>query len=346
MASNDVSTTRRNRFWLYAPFTLLILIAIAWSAGWFVVRDRAVAAIDRFLAVEAAAGRQWTCVDRSVSGYPFRIEVSCKTVAVRRGPVTASASRLLAVAQVYKPRHVITSLEGPFRLSDDTVSVTGAWDLLETSFHGVQGGFQRASLVTERPRIEIAGVAPDLLRLESEHLEAHLRPNPRRPAEKAYDVALSTLGTRLPLLDQLVGGSEAADLAVDLTATVAEGFRGRPIAQELERWRQANGKLEILMLSLSKGTSRLQAKGDLQLDELHRLEGELNVAAAGLTGLISRLTGNRSSGALLGAILGQAPEPGAGTANGLTPLPPLRLENGRVLLGPFAIPNLRLPPLY
>src|SRR6185437_2528114 len=108
MASNDVSTTRRNRFWLYAPFTLLILIAIAWSAGWFVVRDRAVAAIDRFLAVEAAAGRQWTCADRSVSGYPFRIEVSCETVTVRRGPVTASAGRLLAVAQVYKPRHIIT----------------------------------------------------------------------------------------------------------------------------------------------------------------------------------------------------------------------------------------------
>jgi hypothetical protein len=344
MANDDVTAAQHSRFWLYAPLALLALVAIAWSAGWLLVRDRALAAIDGFLAVEAAAGRQWTCTDRSVGGYPFRIELSCAAVTVQRGPVTASAGRLLSVAQVYQPRHVITTLEGPLRLSDGDVAVTGTWNLLEMSIRGAQGGFQRASLVTERPRFEIAGVAPDPLRLESEHLEAHLRPNPVRRDEKAYDAALSTVGARLPFLDQWLGGGEATNFQVDLTATQAESFRGRLVVPEIDRWRAANGQLEIVMLSLSKGTNRLEAKGTLQLDEMHRVAGELNVAAAGLDRLISRLTGNRSSGALLGAFLGQAPD--SGTASGLTPMPPLRLENGRVLLGPFAIPNLRLPPLY
>ena len=30
----------------------------------------------------------------------------------------------------------------------------------------------------------------------------------------------------------------------------------------------------------------------------------------------------------------------------LKPLPPLRLAEGRLMLGPFPIPNVQLPPLY
>jgi hypothetical protein len=36
--------------------------------------------------------------------------------------------------------------------------------------------------------------------------------------------------------------------------------------------------------------------------------------------------------------------PGAGTK--LTPLMPLRLEDGRVSFGPFVVPGIRLAPLY
>ncbi len=83
-------------------------------------------------------------------------------------------------------------------------------------------------------------------------------------------------------------------------------------------------------------------------DALRRPAGQLNVAAAGLDGLINNLTGNRMGGNLLGALLGQAPRPQgqAAGSNGLSNLPPFRIEDGRVLFGPFAVPNLRLPPLY
>ena len=66
-----------------------------------------------------------------------------------------------------------------------------------------------------------------------------------------------------------------------------------------------------------------------------------------LDDLIANLTGNRSGG-LLGALLGQAAKaqnPGAGP-QALAPLPPVRLDNGRVALGPFTVPNARLPALY
>ena len=37
---------RRSRFWLYTPFVLLLLLAIAWSIAWFVIRSRTTEALD------------------------------------------------------------------------------------------------------------------------------------------------------------------------------------------------------------------------------------------------------------------------------------------------------------
>ena len=66
------------------------------------------------------------------------------------------------------------------------------------------------------------------------------------------------------------------------TATQAKGFSGRPVLEEIERWRAAQGRLDILQFSLTKGGNRIEAKGELTLDELHRPAGQLQIAAAGL----------------------------------------------------------------
>ncbi len=90
---------RRSRFWPYTPFVLLLLLAIAWSIAWVVIRNRTAEALDGWIAAEARAGREWTCGDRSIVGYPFRIEVVCNTLDLKRGAVTASFGRTEAVAR-------------------------------------------------------------------------------------------------------------------------------------------------------------------------------------------------------------------------------------------------------
>ena len=103
---------RRSRFWLFAP--LLVVVAVGWSIAWAVLRQRTADGLDAWLADEAAAGRQWTCADRSVGGYPFRLEVSCRTLTFRRGEATAEFGSLLTVAQVDRPGHVaLGALLGP-----------------------------------------------------------------------------------------------------------------------------------------------------------------------------------------------------------------------------------------
>jgi hypothetical protein len=347
MADATAPTARHSRFWLYTPFVLLGLVAVAWSLAWVAIRDRIGEGLDQWLAAERQAGRQWTCRDRTVGGYPFRIQVTCAALSLERGDVKASFGRVTSVAQVYQPRHVITEIDGPLRLTDGQIVAEGTWRLLETSVRGAGEGFQRASLIAEAPRLRVTGAGPTELDVSSERVEAHLRPSPAGRQEGAYDAAVTALGAKVPALDALMGGAEPANLQIDVTATQAQGFQGRPMVDELERWREAEGRLKVMLLSLAKGPRRLEAKGELHLDEMHRPAGELAVAAAGLEGLIGTLAGGRAGGTLLGGLLGQGPRaPQAPQAADLAPLPPLRLDNGRIAVGPFTLPNVRLPALY
>jgi hypothetical protein len=339
---------RYSRFWLYTPFVLLLLVAIAWSVAWFLIRNRAAETLDAWLETEARNGRQWTCANRTIVGYPFRIEVVCDTLALKQGAVNASFGRTEAIAQVYQPRLVIAEIAGPLRVSDGKVTVQGQWDLLQASIHASQTGLQRLSLAATAPKLTVTGLLPQEIATSGQHLELHLRPNPSRAAEKAYDAALEVRQAIIPALDALIGGAEPTDLNADATVTQATGFQGRPLSQELDRWRSAGGTLDILMLSAAKGQRRVEAKGTLNLDEMHRPAGQLSLAAAGLDGLIGNITGNRTGGALLGALLGQNPraQGGNNAKPQLAQLPPLTLNNGFLAMGPFVIPNVKLPPLY
>jgi hypothetical protein len=338
---------RRSRFWLYTPFVLLLLLAIAWSVAWFMIRSRTAEALDGWIAAEARKGREWRCGDRTIVGYPFRIEIICDTLDLKRGAV--SYGRTEAVAQVYQPRRVIVEVAGPLRVTDGTVTVQGSWDLLQASINASQTGLQRLSLAANAPQVTITGLGGGEIAGSGKHLELHVRPNPSRRAELAGDVAASVTEARIPVLDALVGGAEATNLNADLTVTQADGFKGGTIAEELELWRNAGGKLDILMLSASKGSRQIETKGELRLDEQHRPAGQLTIAAAGLDGLLGNLTGGRVGGNLLGMLLGQGPRANAAQPNAkpqLASLPPLRLENGFLAMGPFVIPNVRVQPLY
>ena len=266
---------RRSRFWLYTPFVLLLLLAIAWSIAWFVIRSRTTEALDGWIAAEARSGRQWTCGDRTIVGYPFRIEVICNTLDLKRGSVSASFGRAEAVAQVYQPRRIITEVAGPLRVTDGTVTVDGGWDLLQASIHVSQSGLQRLSLAADAPKVTITGLGGGEIVGSGKHLELHVRPNPSRRAELAGDVAASVTEARIPILDALVGGAEPTNLNMDVTVTQADGFKGGTIAEELELWRKANGKLEILMLSAAKGPRQIETKGELRIDDQHGLSSRI-----------------------------------------------------------------------
>jgi hypothetical protein len=344
---------RHSRFWLFAPFVLLALTAAGWTTTWLMICDRTTRAIDDWLAGEAAQGRQWACPGRTVGGFPFRIEVSCASVSLQRADGRLTLGPVIAVAQVYRPRHIIAHVAGPMRASEGQVGVEGNWRLFEVSIRTTPEGLQRASVAADTPAFRVAGMAAGDLNLSAQRLETHLRPHPARSAEGAYDWSLLAAKLALPGLDALVGGgTEPADLDIDLTVTQARDLAARPLAEELERWRLAGGRIEIARLALAKGGSRIEGKGQFALDDAHRPQGRAELAAAGLEGLLGTALGASAGAAatILRALTGKSakPEPrDRRSANpALKPLPPLRIEGGRVHLGPLPLPGMRVAPLY
>ena len=349
----------RSRRGLFLPYILLLTLALLWTAGWFYVRGRAASEIDGWIAREAKAGRTWTCADRSITGYPFRIELRCGSVSFARADGRFRLGPLTAVAQVYQPRHVLMLAEGPFHVEQGDLVGDATWTMLEGSFHGASDGFVRASLVVDAPAVTVAGATPDPVAVSARHLELHARPTPGRfDSDGAVDLSLRLSQALAPMADALIGNADPADLTLDATVNRATVLGTGTVARELERWRQADGSLDIAGLSLAKGERRLQAKGSLGIDQDHRVEGQLDLRAAGVEALVASIVGQRfgaDRGALVGNLVGgllglrRRPEGEPGHAGGdaaLKPLPPLRLADGRLMFGPIAIPNVRLQPLY
>lgn len=348
----------RSRRALFLPYILLLALTVIWSAGWFYVRARTATEIDGWLTREARAGRTWACADRAIGGYPFRIELRCAGLTLARADGRFTLGQLTAVAQVYQPRHILMLAEGPFHAEQGDLVGDAAWTALEGSFHGASDGFVRASLVVEGPKVTVSGASPDPLAVSARHLELHARPTPGRFAsEGAADVSLQLAGVLAPFADALVGNADPADIALDATVNRATVLGTGTVARELERWRQADGSLEIAALSLAKGDRRVQAKGSLDIDPDHRPAGRLDLRAAGVEALVGSIVGQRfgaDRGALVGNLVGgllglRRPPTGDAPAVGdaaLKPLPPLRLADGRLLFGPIAVPNVRLPVLY
>lgn len=360
------SPRRRSRIGLFLPSILFAILVIAWTAAWFYIRHRAEQEMDVRLAAEAQAGRSWTCADRSIGGYPFRLELRCASLAFARSDGRFTLGPVTALVQIYDPRHGILEVGGPFKVEQGELSADVTWDRLEGSFHGASGGFSRISLSVDGPKGRIAGAGRDPVDFSLRHLEAHARPNPGRfESEGAVDLSLRAVETRLPLADAFVGNADPADLALDATLERAAVLRAGPVAKELDRWRAAGGGLEIALLSIAKGDRRIQGKGNLALDDEHRPSGRLDLRAAGLEAIVGQVMGQRlgaEKGALIGGLVGKllgarkpardrTGEEAGGVAAvpgeaSLKPLPPLRFTDGRILLGPFAIPNAELPPLY
>ncbi|GJE13070.1 MULTISPECIES: DUF2125 domain-containing protein [Methylobacterium] len=351
------SGARRSRLGLFLPYVLLAIVVVGWSAAWFWIRARTADEIDGWIAREAAAGRTWTCADRSLGGYPFRIELRCSAVTLERVDGRFRLGPSTAVAQIYQPRLVVFESAGPFHVEQGDLTGDASWKAFQGSFHGAAEGFTRASAVIDAPNVTVTGAEPGPIAVSGRHLEVHARPAPGRyEAAGAVDVSLRLVQAASPQLDALTATRDPADLALDATLTQATVLRTGTVARELERWRQAGGALDLTALSLAKGAQRVQAKGTLALDNAHRPAGQIDLRAAGVDALIGSIVGQRFGsergalvGQLVGGLLGLGRRPDAEASTDTTPLkalPPLRLVDGKLVFSGFPIPNVSVPALY
>lgn len=332
------------RKWLYLPFLALAGIACVWTGFWFYARHRVQAEMDIAIARESERGRIWTCPDRQVAGFPFRIELTCTaprfTAQADGSEVTGTVAAVRALAQAYDPNHVIFELTGPL-----TAAVAGRpaatldWKLARASLRATASRLERLSVEVDAPRL---AVQPTTLvgpfESRADKLEWHVRPGPEGSEADRVDIALRLGKLVAPALQTLLRSADPADAEVDIKLLkFAPVFRG-DWREIVENWRIAGGTANVETARVAWGRTRAELSGPIALDAERRPEGRLDLRLVNADQLLRQFGVGGATGALLGGLLGGAPD------RDRTMRLPLLLQDGRVSVGPIRVG--RLSPLY
>lgn len=323
---------RVSRWKLFVPVGALAALFGALAVFWFWSIRTADAQIDAWIAREAAVGRQWTCPDRSLGGFPFRIELRCVKPRFTRADtgLKGALDGITAVAQIYNPTLMIVEVDGPLTLDDGRATYQLDWANLRASLRGRPGErLDRLSVEGKNVTLNWTDAMGTARKANAAQAEFHIRRDLDRPAaDHSYDLATQLIGLALPALDSLTGGTGQAAVSFTGVLTHGDPFGGQGLQAELERWRAAGGKLLINEFSVSKDASRFTVQGELGLDDRARPQGALDI---GLTGLDAAL---KSFGV----------PPLRGDNGAKTATLKLRLDRGQIFLGP--IPLGKTFPLY
>jgi hypothetical protein len=342
---------QKSRTWLYGPFVVLGIIAAGWSGLWFYGRSKINEELDKFFARQAQIGRDWSCPNRTIGGFPFRIEGRCDNPTYRqRGEageiVNGALKGLTVVAQTSDSLslgHVITNFEGPLVVrSPGVADVTVTWKTALSSIRAGVNRLERASVEIDSPVVSFAGGN----QWTATKVQAHLREGVDAATPGAYDIAIRIENAKVPDTDAFTNSTDAINLELDARVLKMGAIDRRDWRRTLDNWRTNGGTLKVEQIRLSKGAPRLDAKGDLSLDSERRLQGRLDASFVNAGAILQQfgLTGQGGVGGLVGALLG-GNRPG-GAQRDMAIRLPLNLEGGRVSLGPFRIPGVQLKPVY
>ncbi len=325
------SKTGAIRWGLYLPFGALVLICLAWSGFWYYASSRTNSVMDAALVKEARLGRDWTCPGRTVSGFPFRIEVKCDAPSFvsrmegRDG--SGSLAGLRVEARAVDPTRAIATLVGPLMIKTPMMTIEVNWNDAKTLLTAGSATLRDFSLDIQGATLSLvqANQAPVLGGAKRVNLNIAQEGDVIDGAAQ-FKLLARIDGLTFAPLDALTGNSQPLQIEWQMIASKVPVMIQPDWRLMLDAWRQSGGTAKLVLLDLSKSPARLQGMGDLALDDARRPTGKLEVSFQGLDKLSGRLG--------LGAVGGMI-------KNGKLPL---ILAKGKAYLGP--IPFAELLPLY
>jgi len=276
------------------PLALVVVIGLGWSAFWLYASSRAASEIDGWRAREAKAGRIHTCGDQAIGGYPFRIEVRCRSVGLEfrtfDPPLALNAKDGLAVVQVYDPTLLIAELSGPLSVGEPgkPPTLSANWKLAEASIRGTPQAPERVSIVMDDPTVARFNRGAMEPVAAATHAELHGRIVGGSVADNpVVELVLRLAGASAPELHPLVG--QPTDGEIDAVLTGLKDFTPKPWSERMREIAAAGGHIEVKQARFAQGDILAAGAGTLGLTADGRLDGELNITVAGLDKLVSLL---------------------------------------------------------
>lgn len=330
---------------------VLGLLAAGWSAAWFALAFLAGRQVDGFIVAEMREGREWTCPDRHVSGYPVSLVLTCRdpTYAGQASGqrVEAQAAGLDAALAVTHPLQLRFTLVSPFtyKTSDGRTALSATWRHLAVDLGSLP---TPRTLSLRAADLVVQGRAPgsDAAEWRAAALDADATASPPQQPSPTLDLSVAVRGMPLPALDDVLGGMAPINGAMTGRLTQASAGDARTPEQALEQWRRNGGNLALSSLDVSRAGAAVHADGTLGLDEEHRPKGKLDASFKGLGPILSRygINGDVAAlGSLIGTFFGTSRPTRAAPPGSLNL--PIVLGGGRVGIGPITT-AVKLAPLY
>jgi hypothetical protein len=266
------------RFWLFAPYVVVVALAIAWSFVWLAVRTEVAGRMDAAAEHLRMAGYTIDWKARRIGGYPFRIDVTLDglTLAERSG-WTLAAPQIKAEAYAYRldqwigyaPSGVVLT-----RPLSGAVAITG--QALRASYGGAG---------TDAPRIAVEGLklaftpargAGPFLIQGADHLDFHSHAVGGDRAE----FLLRVDGGTAPAGGLLAAIAQAKPMTIAWQGRLSHvsALRGRDWPATVQAWTAAGGALEVEHGLLDCGATVVNLRpGRLDVGWDGRLRGTLGL---------------------------------------------------------------------
>jgi len=280
-----------SRFFLYAPFAgLLLLAAIAMTNWWF--KATALAAhLDAINGHEIMPGVSVSFAEKRLAGFPFRLDTILKNLRVE-------------VAEVGGP--VVWTSEG-FAMHELTYgrvqAIFEAAGRQTLSWHDANGGAHSFAFLPGTFRASALLQYGKLIRLDSEIVDLDGTEFRARNVQLHARTAGDGLDIYFKLQNAHVTGDYAGSLGPNILSLVANGHMDRGDALEamlrgddapqaaLDKWRDAGGSVQVSEFSAARQKGTLRFTGKLTLDDAQDLSGSLY----GINGGTLQFSGNRLS---------------------------------------------------
>ena len=290
---------RRRSLWrLFIMPALLLVAAAAWSAFWFYAASEVGVRADAWAAQEAKSGRVYDCGNRSVAGFPFRLEVHCDDASVSlvsqtagsQPPFTAKLGEILVVAQIYDPKLLIAEFKAPATIAErgQPPSMMVNWSKGRSSVVGLPAVPQRVSLVFDDPAIDRVNVSGQTPLARAKNAELHVRIAEGSPADHPVIEAVWQIsGGSVQEVHPLLAAPFDADVRTKLSGL--KDFSPKPWPERFREIQAAGGHVEIVQSRIQQGDLIAVAAGALGLNASGRIEGELQMTVAGIEKVIPAL---------------------------------------------------------
>ncbi len=291
-----------NRVWVYGPVGLLLLIVILYSIFWRVQSDMLEARLDGANGGEILPGLVFTFANKTVGGYPFRLDAVLDGVALTHagadGPTVWRSEKLALHALTYG--RALFILEAAGIQSFETPGAPG----MPAQIYALTPAIARASTILRDRRLarfdldlwqaelkDVSQGAPADRTLSAARAQLHFLSRAGGTIDVAarFDETAIGAGFHPVLGDKLTLADLRGQLSQGESFAGLEGG-GEGVFEASERWRSAGGRLNVQSLALDLAGTKTELSGTLALDENHKLDGTLHgsLDAAKLIGALTR----------------------------------------------------------